>query len=101
MDQGDIVRLSGVVSARLVFPAAAAAADVTGFIHLLAAQCEVRPYDGTLDDGADFILEESSTCAHSGFPRNFCENILSKAIGKDCRCVYERYGMIGSHIIRL
>lgn len=48
MDQGDIVRLSGFLSARLAFPAAAAAADVTGSIHLLAAQCEVRPYDGIL-----------------------------------------------------
>lgn len=62
MDQGDIVRLSGVVSARLVFPAAAAAADVTGSIHLSAVLCEVRPYDGTLGDG-DGIALTKFACA--------------------------------------
>lgn len=66
MGQGDIVRLSGVVSARHVFPAAAAA-DVTGSIDLLAAQCEVRPYDGTIDD-SDGIAWTKFACAR-GYPR--------------------------------
>ncbi len=45
-----------------MFPAPGAAADLAGSIHLLAAQCEVRHYDGTLDDG-DGIAWTKLACA--------------------------------------